>query len=86
MHEIAEQLEHVHSDRLIEQLDEFWGSQNLTLMVILYRMPAASFTLRNQVLLSSLEVGDDAQVVAVREHDADFYNICIRGSSISTQK
>ncbi|MBK6481530.1 MAG: hypothetical protein IPF93_25580 [Saprospiraceae bacterium] len=29
MHEIAEQLEHVHSDRLIGQLDEFFN-QNLT--------------------------------------------------------
>ena len=72
VHEIAEQLEHVHSDRLIEQLDEFLGFPKFDPHGDPIPDASGKFTLRNQVLLSSLEVGDDAQVVAVREHDADF--------------
>jgi DtxR family Mn-dependent transcriptional regulator len=48
VHEVAEQLEHVSSKKLIDKLDEYLGSQNLIRMVILYPIPMGKWKQENK--------------------------------------
>lgn len=72
VHEIAEQLEHVQSATLIDQLDAFLGHPKFDPHGDPIPDASGKFTLRNQVLLNTLQAGDHALVVGVREHDVDF--------------
>jgi hypothetical protein len=38
LHEVAEDMEHISSKKLIDKLDEFWVFQNLTLMATQFLM------------------------------------------------
>ncbi len=72
VHEIAEQLEHVQSDILIEHLDHYLDHPKFDPHGDPIPDANGKFTLRSQVLLSSLLTGDQAHIVAVREHDTEF--------------
>ncbi len=72
VHEIAEQLEHVQSDLLTDQLDHFLGHPKFDPHGDPIPDATGKFTLRNQVLLSSLHIGEKAQVIGVKEHDTEF--------------
>jgi Mn-dependent DtxR family transcriptional regulator len=49
VHEIAEQLEHIKSEKLINKLDDFLETLPKTLMGIQFRMPRTSFENRKAI-------------------------------------
>jgi len=72
IHEIAEQLEHVNSPVMIEQLDAFLGHPKFDPHGDPIPDAQGRFTLRNQVLLHTLNPGDQGVIVAVKIHETDF--------------
>jgi DtxR family Mn-dependent transcriptional regulator len=72
VHDIAEQLEHVKSDKLIEKLDSYLGSPKYDPHGDPIPNAEGKFTIRTQVSLFNLSVGEEAIVVGVKEHDKPF--------------
>ncbi|NNE27482.1 MAG: metal-dependent transcriptional regulator [Saprospiraceae bacterium] len=72
VHDIAEQLEHIKSDTLIEKLDAFLGHPKYDPHGDPIPNAEGKFTLRNQFGLSTLSKGEKGIVVGVKEHDKDF--------------
>ena len=72
VHDIAEQLEHVKSDKLIEKLDAYLGSPKYDPHGDPIPNAEGKFTIRTQVSLFNLSVGEEAVVVGVKEHDKPF--------------
>jgi DtxR family Mn-dependent transcriptional regulator len=54
VHEIAEQLEHIKSEKLINKLDDFFRNLPKTLMGIQFRMPRRQVLKIEKQLLSEL--------------------------------
>ena len=42
VHEVAKQLEHIHSEELMLRLEKFWAFPNMTPTVIPFRLPMAN--------------------------------------------
>ncbi len=72
VHEIAEQLEHVSAPGLIEQLDEFLANPKFDPHGDPIPDARGRFTLRNQVLLNTLEAGDKGTIVGVKTQESEF--------------
>ncbi len=72
VHEIAEELEHIPYDELINRLDIYLGQPKFDPHGDPIPNAAGKFTLRNQVLLSDLRVLETGIVIGVKEHDAPF--------------
>ena len=72
VHEIAEQLEHIKSDTLIDRLDEYLGYPKYDPHGDPIPNADGKFTLRSQSALTDLQPGDKGVVVGVREHDTQF--------------
>ncbi len=72
VHEVAEQLEHVESDKLIDELDAFLGYPKFDPHGDPIPDASGKFTYRRQQTLSTLEEGDRAVIVGVREHSRAF--------------
>jgi len=72
VHDLAEQLEHVDSDMLINKLDNYLGNPKYDPHGDPIPNQEGKFTIRNQVTLQSLSVGESGVVVGVREHDTPF--------------
>lgn len=72
VHDIAEQLEHVQSEALIEKLDAFLGFPKYDPHGDPIPNADGKFTLRSQVALINLPKGESGVVVGVREHDNPF--------------
>jgi DtxR family transcriptional regulator, Mn-dependent transcriptional regulator len=72
VHEIAEQLEHIHSDSLVERLDHFLGKPRFDPHGDPIPDASGAFRRRQQILLSALESGSQAVIVGVKEHAPAF--------------
>ena len=72
VHDLAEQLEHVDSDKLINKLDDYLGNPKYDPHGDPIPNQEGKFTIRSQVTLQSLSVGESGVVVGVREHDTPF--------------
>jgi DtxR family transcriptional regulator, Mn-dependent transcriptional regulator len=71
-HELAEELEHIQSDDLINRLDKFLGKPQYDPHGDPIPDAEGNFTLRSQVLLSEMTVGSKGVVVGVKEHGSAF--------------
>lgn len=74
VHDIAEELEHVQSDHLIEKLDAYLDHPKYDPHGDPIPNADGKFTIRAQRSLDSFEVGDSAILLGVKEHDRDFLN------------
>lgn len=74
VHSIAEQLEHIQSDLLIERLDEFLEFPKFDPHGDPIPDKQGIFTIRNQFNLHQLMKGDHASLVGVKKHDKEFLN------------
>lgn len=72
VHEIAEQLEHIHSDNLVERLDVYLGRPRFDPHGDPIPDASGTFRRRQQILLSELEPGALAVIVGVKEHAPAF--------------
>ncbi len=72
VHDIAEQMEHIKSDDLVNRLDEFLDFPKFDPHGDPIPNAEGKFTLRVQILLSLLRKDDKAKVIGVRESDNDF--------------
>jgi DtxR family Mn-dependent transcriptional regulator len=72
VHEIAEQLEHIHSKVLVERLDEFLGFPRFDPHGDPIPDAEGNFAVRKQVPLSELRDGEKGIVVGVQEHASSF--------------
>lgn len=72
VHEIAEQLEHIRSPKLIERLDEHLGHPAYDPHGDPIPDAEGNFAFRHQVLLSELAVEEVGLIVGVNEHSTAF--------------
>ena len=72
VHEIAEELEHIQSDRLIDRLDHFLGHPKFDPHGDPIPNAQGKYTLRAQVPLSELKPGQEGIVIGVREDQTSF--------------
>lgn len=72
VHDIAEQLEHVQSDELVERLDTFLDRPQFDPHGDPIPDAKGNFAKRKQVLLTSLAIGERAVLVGVQESSATF--------------
>lgn len=72
VHEIAEQLEHIKSDKLISRLDEFLGHPKRDPHGDPIPDEKGNFTATDKVLLSKLKVGDSGVCIGVKDSSASF--------------
>lgn len=72
VHEIAEELEHIKSDLLIERLDNYLGHPKFDPHGDPIPDKDGNFTYRQQVALAELKIGDRGIVVGVQEHSTTF--------------
>lgn len=72
VHEIAEELEHIKSDLLIERLDNYLGHPKFDPHGDPIPDKDGNFIYRQQVALSELKIGDQGIVVGVQEHSTTF--------------
>jgi DtxR family transcriptional regulator, Mn-dependent transcriptional regulator len=73
VHPLAEELEHIQSDILINRLDEFLGFPKFDPHGDPIPDKEGNFTFRKQVLLSDF-IGKEAVIVGVQEHSKVFLN------------
>ena len=72
VHEIAEQLEHIKSDKLVERLDRFLEYPKFDPHGDPIPDADGIFTYRKQILLSDLNVHEKGIIVGVNEHSTSF--------------
>ncbi len=72
VHDIAEEMEHIQSNELINRLDNFLDNPKFDPHGDPIPDEDGNFTFRQQTILSALDIGDPAIVVGVREHSSPF--------------
>ena len=72
VHDIAEELEHIDSQELINRLDQYLGKPKFDPHGDPIPNADGKFTLRNQVSLTFLEKEQTGIVIGVKEHDTPF--------------
>lgn len=72
VHELAEQLEHVKSAKLVNKLDEFLGYPKFDPHGDPIPDLNGTLTIRNQVILSTISESKAGVVVGVKKHDKQF--------------
>lgn len=72
IHDIAEELEHIESDELIERLDAYLDYPKFDPHGDPIPNANGKFTLRSQSLLSELKKGETSRLVGVKSHDSEF--------------
>ncbi len=72
VHEIAEELEHIQSERLIERLDNFLGHPKFDPHGDPIPNEQGRYTLRAQIPLSTLTAGQSGMIIGVKEDDSPF--------------
>ena len=82
VHEIAEQLEHIKSEELIERLDEFLNFPQFDPHGDPIPDANGNFTFRKQILLSELKEGETGIIVGVQDHTPEFLQYLERMSLI----
>jgi len=69
VHDIAEELEHIQSDHLIDKLDAFLGHPKFDPHGDPIPNAQGKYTLRAQLLLTELKPGQEGIIIGVREAD-----------------
>lgn len=69
VHELAEELEHIRSDELINRLDAFLGQPKFDPHGDPIPNASGRFTIRQQTQLADLHPGEKGEVIAVHHHD-----------------
>ena len=72
VHELAEELEHINSDKLTNRLESFLGYPKFDPHGDPIPNAEGRFTIRNQQALSKVDKSKKCVVVGVREHDTSF--------------
>jgi len=72
VHEIAEELEHIKSEKLVTKLDEFLGYPKYDPHGDPIPNANGKFTLREQVVLTTLKEGESGILVGVKNHETAF--------------
>lgn len=73
VHDVAEQLEHVQSDLLVDKLDQFLGFPKFDPHGDPIPNANGSFTFRNQMPLSQVRIKNSkVYILGVRQHDSSF--------------
>lgn len=72
VHEVAEQLEHIKSDSLIDRLDEYLGHPKFDPHGDPIPDAEGNFAHRTQIILSELHAQESGIIVGVQEHSASF--------------
>jgi len=72
VHEMAEELEHIQSEEMINRLDDFLGNPKFDPHGDPIPDRSGKFTERLQVILGEMQVGEHGTVVGVREHSTPF--------------
>ncbi len=72
VHELAEQLEHINSNKLIERLDEYLDFPKYDPHGDPIPNAEGKFTLREQIKLSQLNIGEEGNLIGVQNHDDQF--------------
>ncbi len=72
VHEIAEELEHIKSDSLINRLDNFLGNPRFDPHGDPIPNAEGKFMIRNQTSMDQMLPGTSGVLVGVREHDVPF--------------
>lgn len=72
IHELAEQLEHIESERLIDKLDQYLGYPKYDPHGDPIPDKDGNIDHHKDETLSDLVVGDEGVIVGVKEHSADF--------------
>ena len=72
VHEIAEELEHVQSDMLIERLDSYLGHPKYDPHGDPIPNAEGKFTIRAQRSIDGFEVGKKGLLLGVKEHNKEF--------------
>lgn len=72
VHQIAEELEHVNSSNLVDRLDEFLKYPKYDPHGDPIPNAEGKFTIRSQISLDTLVIGDSAILLGVKQHDKDF--------------
>lgn len=72
VHEIAEQLEHIQSETLIDRLDDYLKNPKFDPHGDPIPDASGAYRMRYQILLSDLDLGKPAILVGVREHTSSF--------------
>lgn len=75
VHDIAEQLEHIRSDSLVDRLDAFLDFPRYDPHGDPIPDRQGRFTLRKQQALESLTPGETGHVIGVYNHDSDFLKL-----------
>ena len=71
-HDLAEQLEHIHSTDLIDRLDSFLGKPKFDPHGDPIPDRDGNYAMRQQVLLAEMKLGDKGVMVGVQEHSTPF--------------
>ena len=72
VHEIAEELEHIHAEDLINKLDAFLDFPRYDPHGDPIPNAEGKFTIRHQISLKELDQGISSHVIGVREHSKEF--------------
>ncbi|WP_127846689.1 metal-dependent transcriptional regulator [Psychroflexus aestuariivivens] len=72
VHEVAEQLEHIKSEKLITELDKFLDFPKRDPHGDPIPDAKGNFQVANKTLLSNLEIGDFGKVVGVKDSSSEF--------------
>lgn len=72
VHDIAEQLEHIQSDHLVDKLDAYLAFPRFDPHGDPIPDASGAYRMRQQILLSEMAVGQEATIVGVKEHATAF--------------
>jgi len=72
VHDIAEQMEHINSQALVNRLDDYLGNPKFDPHGDPIPNAEGRYTLRSQIALSELSVGDGGTLIGVKIHDRPF--------------
>ncbi|TXI85458.1 MAG: metal-dependent transcriptional regulator [Crocinitomicaceae bacterium] len=86
VHEVAEQLEHIQSEKLVEKLDKFLGFPKFDPHGDPIPNQAGEMQLLAKKMLAAVNVGEQCKMVAVKDNSAVFLNYVVElGLGINNQ-
>ncbi len=72
VHDIAEEMEHIQSQELVDRLDNYLGNPKFDPHGDPIPNAEGRYTLRNQIALSEFSVGEAGTLIGVKVHDRPF--------------
>jgi DtxR family Mn-dependent transcriptional regulator len=86
VHEVAEQLEHINSQKLVDKLDKFLGYPEFDPHGDAIPNAQGEIKIRSKKMLSQAEVGSTCLMVAVKDNSAPFLQYVVKvGLGINNQ-